>query len=113
MLAGRHPDTCPGVIQPAPHFQAHKLKLTSVCVQSVLGAIYGLQYREPQLSQGAVVGIACAIIILIFVFQARLRAVSTVQPLAHSTCTSRLSLLWKESRLPDLSCDRGLQFRLL
>ncbi|KAK9792666.1 hypothetical protein WJX73_004356 [Symbiochloris irregularis] len=34
--------------------------------QTVLGAIYGLQVREPQVSQGVVVGVSCAIIILIF-----------------------------------------------
>ena len=38
---------------------------------AVLGAIYGLQVKEPQLSQGVIVGISCAIIILIFAFQAR------------------------------------------
>ena len=43
---------------------------------AVLGAIYGLQYKEPQLSQGTIVGISCAIIILLFAAQVRLPSIS-------------------------------------
>ncbi|KAK9808702.1 hypothetical protein WJX72_002233 [[Myrmecia] bisecta] len=37
--------------------------------QSVLGAIYGLQVKKPALSSGVIVGVSCAIIILIFAAQ--------------------------------------------